>query len=306
MKPFEFRTVTASVVCAALPVCFASSVRAMDDGTDLLELHTKDFSHPAEIDNKWMPLKPGTQWVYSGWKIDEEDHRIPYQRIVTVTDLMKDVNGMETVVVHEKDFANRKVEISGLSFDAQDNEGNVWLLGEVKEFYDEDEKLIGARMWAAGLQDSRAGIVMPAKPTAGMPSYSEGYVAPPYDLHDRGQVREAGAKVKVPAGTFENVLVTEEGSKGGPHTPPIEVKYHAPGVGYVKVNWLGKDPAKEGLELSSIVHLDAQQLEKVNSEAEEVEERADYYGLTTELPQRAKDHENAQACNARCVDTASK
>jgi hypothetical protein len=289
MKPFEIRTVIASAVCAALSICLASSVRAMDDRTDLLELNTKNFSHPSQIDNKWMPLKPGTQLVYGGWKVDEEDRRIPYQLVVTVTDLVKDVDGIEAVVVLEQYFANRKLEVSGLAFRAQDNEGNVWLLGEVKEFYDENVKLRGARIWAAGLQGSRPGIVMPAKPTAGTPSYSHGYVESPYAWGDRGQVRQTGAKLKVPAGAFEQVVVTEEGGRGGPHAPPIQVKYHAPGVGYVRVNWEGRDPAKEGLELSKIVHLRAEQMEKLSSEAVKIEERASYYGLTTEPPRRGKD-----------------
>jgi hypothetical protein len=286
MKPIETRTVIASVVCAALSVCLASSVGAMDERTDLLEFKPENFSHPATIDNKWMPLKPGTQLVYSGWKIDEEDRRLPHQLIVTVTDLMKDVNGIETVVVLEQDFANRKLEVSGLAFHAQDNEGNVWLLGEVKEFYDENVKLIAAKIWAAGLQGSRAGIVMTAKPTAGMPSYSHGHVESPYAWDDRGQVRETGAKVAVPAGTFEHVVVTEEGGRGGRHAPPIRVNYRAPGVGSVKVNWVGRDPAKEGLELSKIVHLGPQQVENVDSQAVKIEERASYYGLTTEPPRR--------------------
>ena len=294
MKLFEIRTAIASVVCVALSVCLAPSVRAMDDRTDLLDFKPEGFSHPAEIDNQWMPLKPGTQLVYSGWKIDEEDRRVPYQLIVTVTDLLKDVDGIETVVVLEQYFANRKLEVSGLAFRAQDNEANLWLLGEVKEFYDENVKLIAARFWAAGLQGSRAGIVMPAKPTAGMPSYSQGYVESPYAWHDRGQVRETGAKVKVPAGTFDHVVVTEEGSRGGRHAPPIQVKYHAPGVGCVKVNWAGKDPAKEGLELSKIVHLGEQQMEKVSSEAMKIEQRADYYGLTTEPPRGAAKVRSAQ------------
>jgi hypothetical protein len=288
MKPFEIRNVSAGIVCAALSLCLASSVRAMDERTDLLEFKSENFSHPATIDNKWMPLKPGTQWVYSGWKIDEEDRRVPYQLIVSVTDLLKDVNDIETVVVLEQYFTNRKLEVSGLSFRAQDSEGNVWLLGEAKEFYDENVKLIGARMWAAGLQGSRAGIIMPAKPAAGMPSYSHGHVESPYSWDDRGQVRETGARVKVPAGTFEHVVVTEEGGRGGRHAPPIQVKYLAPGVGSVKVNWVGRDPAKEGLELSKIVHLGAQQMEKVNSEAVNIEERSSFYGLTTEPPRRAQ------------------
>jgi hypothetical protein len=286
MKPVEIRILIASATCAALLVFLASPVRALDERTDLLEFKSKDFSHPATIDNKWLPLKPGTQLIYSGWKIDEEDRRIRHRVVVTVTDLMKDVNGIETVVVLEQDFGDHKIEVSGLAFRAQDDAGNVWLLGEAKEFYDEGEKIIAAKMWAAGVQGSRAGIVMPATPTAGAPSYSHGHVEPPYAWDDRGQVRETDAKVQGPAGTFKHVVVIEEGRKGGRHAPPIQVRYFAPGVGPVKVNWIGRDPAKEGLELAKIVQLGPQQLEKADSEAVKIEDRSSYYGLTTEPPYR--------------------
>jgi hypothetical protein len=289
MKSVVVRAVTTGAVGAVLFFLMMSSVQAFDGRTDLLELNSGNFSRPLSIDNKWMPLKPGTQLVFTGSKIDEEDREQPYELVLTVTDLMKEIQGIESAVVLEQYFTEHKLEISGLAFRAQDNVGNVWLLGEAKEFFDEKVKLIGARMWAAGLRGSRAGISIPAKPAKGMASYSSGFVDAPYSLNDRGQVRATGAEVKVPAGSFDQVLVTEEGSKPvGPHARRVEVKYYAPGVGYVKVNWAGKDPGKNRLELAKIKQLRAQEMDQVRDDALAIEERAAYYGRTTEPPWQAK------------------
>jgi hypothetical protein len=289
MKSIVVRAVTTGAVGAALFFSMLSSVQAFDGRADLLKLNSGNFSHPLRIDNKWMPLKPGTQLVFTGLKIDEEDREQSYELLITVTDLVKEIQGIESAAVLEQYSTGHKLEVSRLAFHAQDNVGNVWLLGEATEFFGENVKLIGARMWVAGLRGSLAGISIPAKPAKGMPSYSSGFVDAPYSLNDRGQVRATGAKVKVPAGSFDQVLVTEEGSKPvGPHARPIEVKYYAPGIGYVKVNWGGKDPGKNRLELSKIKQLSAQEMDQVRDDALAIEERAAYYGRTTEPPRQAK------------------
>jgi hypothetical protein len=289
MKSIVVRAVTTGAVGAVLFFSMLSPVQAFDGRTDLLKLNSGNFSHPLKIDNKWRPLKPGTQLVFTGMKIDEEDHEQSYELVITVTDLVKEIQGIESAVVLEQYSTGHKLEISRLAFHAQDNVGNVWLLGEASEFFDENVKLIGARMWAAGLRGSLAGISIPAKPAKGMASYSSGFVDAPYSLNDRGQVRTTGAKVKVPAGSFDQVLVTEEGSKPvGPHARPIEVKYYAPGVGYVKVNWSGKDPGKNRLDLAKIKQLGAQEMDQVRDDALAIEERAAYYGRTTEPLRQAK------------------
>ena len=195
MKSVIVRAVATGVMGAVLSFSMMSSVQAFDGRTDLLELNSGNFSHSLNIDNKWMPLKPGTQLVFTGSKIDEEDRAQPYELVVTVTDLVKEIQGIDAAVVLEQYFTMHKLEISGLAFHAQDNVGNVWLLGEAKEFFDENVKLIGTRMWAAGLRGSRAGISIPAKPAKGMASYSSGFVDVPYSLNDRGQVRATGAKI---------------------------------------------------------------------------------------------------------------
>src|SRR5437016_9068723 len=173
MKPTYFRPLVhiATAAIAAMAASLASSVRAVDDRTDLLKIDPRNFSRPTIIDNKYMPLKPGSQQVYEGWTMDE-GKKIPHKVIQIVTDLVKEVNGIETVILWERDFTDNKLEESELVFRAQDDMGNVWHFGEVKENYDENGKLMGAKVWLDGFLGSKSGIIMPAKPAVGTPSFS--------------------------------------------------------------------------------------------------------------------------------------
>src|SRR4029453_2896721 len=129
----------------------------------------------------------------------------------------------------------RKVKESEIVFFAQDKDGNVWLLGELVELY-EDGDFQGSSAWIAGMDGSGPGIMMKADPQPGTPSYSQGYAPPPFNWTDRATVEKAGQKVCVPAGCYKDVLVIVEGSKGeGPDAQ--QLKYYAPGVGYIKVGW---------------------------------------------------------------------
>src|SRR5437870_4926067 len=59
-----------TIVIVAMVASFTSSALAVDNRTDLLKVDAKNFSRPTIIDNKYMPLKPGTQTVYEGWTIE--------------------------------------------------------------------------------------------------------------------------------------------------------------------------------------------------------------------------------------------
>ena len=285
----KYRTVSSKIITVAVAAMiggFASSVLAVDDRTDLLEVDAKNFSRPSVIDNKYMPLMPGTQAVYEGWTIDDEGKREAWGVIQIVTDLVKVINGIEVAVIWERDFKKGKLEESELAWRAQDDEGNVWHFGEVKEVYDENTKLVGAKVWMSGRLGAKAGIIMPAKPTEGTPSHSQGYATGVYKWDDRGQVRKVGDKVKVPAGSYEDVVVIEEWSKGERAAGALQLKYYAPGIGYIKVGYEGNDPVKETLVLTKVTQLSAREMDKARAEAMAVEERSHYYGRTTKLARR--------------------
>jgi len=268
--------IVVNILIAGMVGSFGSTVLAIDDRADLVEFDARHFSRPTIIDNKWMPLKPGMQLVYEGSAV-EDGKKIAHRVIWTITDLVKVINGIETVVVWDRDFADGKLEESELVFRAQDDDGNVWHMGELVEFYD-DKGFVGAKVWLAGQLGAKAGIIMKGKPAEGMPSYSQGFADAPYNWSDRGQVQKVGEKVTVPAGTFEDVVVTEEWSKNEPGAP--QLKYYAPGIGSIKGGWEGNDPNLERFELTKVLQLDAREMDSVRSEALKLEERAYVYCRT--------------------------
>src|SRR3712207_1228196 len=91
------------------------------------------FDDPTDIDNKWLPLKPGTQFVYEGSTfIVEEERREEHRVVFTVTDLTKVIDGVRTLVVWDRDYSGGELVETELAFHAQDNDGNVWHLGQYR------------------------------------------------------------------------------------------------------------------------------------------------------------------------------
>ena len=102
---------------------------------------TEDFLHSdfdessVIIDNRWFPLVPGTQLVFEGSVLDD-DVRIPHSVIFTVTDLVKRIDGIDTVVIWDQDFTDGELVETELAFFAQDKNGIVWHLGQYPEEYE--------------------------------------------------------------------------------------------------------------------------------------------------------------------------
>ena len=208
----------------------------------------------------------------------EDGQKIHHKIVFTVTDLVKVINGIEVRVIWDRDFSEGRLEESELTFFAQDNDGNVWHLGQYREMYDEIE-LVGGRAWMVGhLQGARAGIMMQAEPNLGEPSYSQGFAPAPFNWTDRARVVGIGEKTRVPVGDFDDVLVIEEFNEEEPGA--IQLKYYARGVGNVRVGWSGDDENQEELELVEIVRLDEEAMKEVRRGALALENRNYIYGDT--------------------------
>lgn len=261
-------------ICVALSSGGVMAQKSKASEGPLEAFDQNNFESSTNVTNKWFPLQPGTQWVYKGFR-----KGAPARVVQTVTDLTKVINGVRTVVVWDVDYKEGKVRESEIIFFAQDKDGNVWLLGELVEAYD-DAEFVGGNAWIAGLDGSRAGIQMKADPRPGTPTYSQGYAPPPVNWTDRAVVEQAGQKTCVPAGCYKDVLVIAESSKS--EAPDAQqLKYYAPGVGYVRVGWRGKgENRRETLELTEIVKLTPDSLAKARAEALEIERRAYLYGRT--------------------------
>ncbi|MEO8117885.1 MAG: hypothetical protein ABI606_01010 [Rhodoferax sp.] len=239
------------------------------------ELDAKDFDRSEHIDNPWLPLKPGMQWVFEGYT-EEEGKRIPHRIVFSVTDLVKEIGGVRTRVIFDADYSNGVMIEKELTFFAQDKVGNVWHLGQYREVHDK-EGFIGGQIWHIGNPEgAKAGIMMPANPQPGTPSFSEGYAPAPFNWTDRGRVYQMGQKIKVPAGSFDDVLVMDEFDAANPGV--FQLKYYARGVGNVAVGSRGrKTDTREALSLVKKHLLSPAELAVIRSSAQELEARGSMY-----------------------------
>lgn len=224
------------------------------------------FPDSPRIDNRFLPFVPGTQRVFEG-DVDGVPHRVTF----TVTDLSKEVDDVETLVIWDVDESEEEVVESELAFFAQDRDGNVWNLGEYPEEFEDGEFVGAPSTWIAGEQRAEAGIHMAAQPQVGSSFYLQGF-APRIDFLDCARVALTGQSVTVPAGTFTDVLVTEETNPNVPEDG-IQTKYHAPGVGIVKIGFTVPGSAPEELDLVEINELDREELRAARREALRLDRR---------------------------------
>jgi hypothetical protein len=190
--------------------------------------------------------------------------------VTTVTDMKKVVNGVRTVVIWDRDFDNGELVEEELAFWAQDKQGNVWLLGEYPEEY-EDGQFAGApSTWIAGQDGARAGVIMLAEPRVGM-LYRQGF-APAVDFYDCAEVVKKGVTTCTPLDCYDRVLVVDESSPLEPESG-VQRKFHAPGVGVVRITAIG-DPEAETLTLTRATTLGSESLEEAREAVRRLERRA--------------------------------
>lgn len=192
-----------------------------DGGNYAPEVDPADFVET--IDNPYLPLTPGSRWVYEGIE-DGEMERIE----VVVTDDRREVMGISAVVVRDTVSEDGEVIEDTLDWFAQDVDGNVWYLGEDSREY-EDGELVGTEgSWEAGVDGALPGIVMLAEPEVGE-AYRQEYYED--EAEDLGEVIRVGASESVAAGTYDDLVVIREWNPLEPDV--VEDKYHAQGVGVV-------------------------------------------------------------------------
>lgn len=243
------------------------------------EFDPTNFDDPTNIDNEWWPLKPGTRLVYEGVTV-EEGEEVPHRIVDTVTDLTKVISGVRTVVSLEEDYSDDRLIEQEIAFHAQDNDGNVWHFGQLREVYDENE-FVGGRVWLVGLPEgAQAGIRMQAQPEEGTPGYSQGYAPDPFNWTDRARVYQMGQETEVPTGSYDDVMVIEEWDAETPEDV-FQLKYYARGVGVVRIGFRGPDPEQEEMELVEIVELDPEALAAAREQALQIEARAYMYATNT-------------------------
>jgi hypothetical protein len=200
--------VVALAVLASLSACGTASAPSPPAGVDELTIPTPspdpgDFV--TRVDNPWLPLTVGDEWVYSVTDGDGT-HRMT----VTVTP-GPEIDGVATT-------SRVSTEPSGAVTDwfAQDEHGNVWWFGR-------------AGSWQAGEHGAEAGVAMLARPRIGdgyRMAYAEGVV------EDSARVISLDGDADVAAGAYDDLIVVEQRSALDPRANG-ELAY-ARGVGLVE------------------------------------------------------------------------
>ena len=117
------------------------------------DFNPSNVDRSTTIDNEWMPLKPGTRFVYEGTTVEDDGTAVPHRVVINVTDLMKVIGGVLSVVSWDLDYSDGELVEAELAFFAQDKAGNVWRMGEHPEEY-EDGKFVAAPAWIHGIEEA--------------------------------------------------------------------------------------------------------------------------------------------------------
>ena len=187
-------------------------------------LDPSNFNNPQT--NAYFPLTPGLVTNYRG----TDDGR-SYRERVTITHDTKMIEGVRARV--SRDVLRRADgTIAEKTFDwyANDNDGNVWYLGEDTATYDRDGNLKSrGGSWQAGVDGAVAGLIMPADPRptdAYRQEFRKGHA------EDQAWVVQRHDKVHVPYGTVRDVVRTYEWSRLEPGV--VSLKLYGPHLGIVK------------------------------------------------------------------------
>jgi len=194
-------------VGAMLIMCTPESARA--DAT-LPDFSTAVFSNSTTINNPYFPLVPGMISTFHVEDIDPETNESTFQTIIVeVLDDTRTVAGVTVRVVRDRVFQDGLVREDTFDWYGQDDNGNVWYLGEdVTDFeYDESGNLIGTShpgAWEAGVAGAQPGHIMPANPQPGDHYYQEFY---PGIAVDEARVTGVNLSFVVPHGSYDNIVL---------------------------------------------------------------------------------------------------
>lgn len=228
------------------------------------------FPAATKVDNRWHPLKPGTQWVFEG-QANRGGGLLPHRVTFTVTDLIKVVNGLPARVLWDVDENEGRLVEEELAFFAQDEVHNVWSLGEYPEEYLDGEFTGAPNTWISGEGEAQAGVLVPGAPQPDGPEFVQASV-PEIEFLDCGRVISTSERTCVPAGCFGDVLEILERSPLDP-AQGFQRKLYAPGVGNVEIGAVD-DPEGETLVLTKVNHLDDRRLAEAREAVRRLEERA--------------------------------
>ena len=220
------RTVAAAVAAAAgvggALVVWAPWASSAGSGYEP-ELDPANFT--TTIDNPYFPLPVGRTLVYRGIK----DGQTQEDRVTVTAQTKLVAEGITARVVTDVATHDGALLEKTSDWYAQDQQGNVWYVGEDTAAYLPNGKVDTSGSWEAGVHDAEPGLVMEANPQI-PDAYRQEFLA--NQAEDTAWVVDRGGSVTVPYGTFKNALTTLEATRIEPGA--YDRKVYAPGIGIVR------------------------------------------------------------------------
>jgi len=178
------------------------------------------------VTNSFFPLAPGTIWEYRS----ETDEGIETTVVEVLSGTTKVIQGVTATSVTDRVSMGGELKEDTTDWYAQDEDGNVWYLGEETIEYLEDGSTSTAGSWEWGVDGALPGIVMWADPAAhiGEKYRQEFYKG---EAEDWAKVAAVGLNVSVPYDDFTGVLETLDWNAFSPGSK--ENKFYAPGIGLI-------------------------------------------------------------------------
>jgi hypothetical protein len=217
---------TAAIAAALVAVAVAALVQAgpASSAASCPKPPALPRAFVGQIDNPYLPLRPGTTLNYRG-KLDRKSAT----DVLAVTNRTKVILGVRTTVVHDQVFIKGELVEDTEDWFAQDRDGNVWYFGEDTKELENGQVVSTEGSWEAGVDNARAGIVMPVDPKVGQVLKQEDArnVA-----EDCSKIIDLNASVKTPFVSSNEALKTEEFSLLEPDV--LDNKYYVRNIGLVR------------------------------------------------------------------------
>ncbi len=176
----------------------------------------------ADVDNPLFPLPVGATWNYEAPGPDGLE-----EIAVTVEADTTTVWGAEVRVVRDTASIDGEVIEDTRDWYAQDQDGNVWYMGEDTAEYENGEIVSTEGSWTSGVDGALPGVIMLGDPQVGL-TYRQEYLAG--EAEDYAVVESTDATVEVGDQTYTGCLETNDLSAV---EDLDEHKYYCPGIGNV-------------------------------------------------------------------------
>ena len=238
------RALRAVLLCLCLTAVVAPGVAAKGLSSSAASpacpsFSPSNFHKPTRINNPYFPLAAGDLYTYRG-----NLKKQPEVETVYVTHNTPTIDGIATVEVRDRVYLSGVLSEETLDWYAQDDQGNVWYMGE---FSTELPGGSNAGSWTAGVNGAQPGYIMEATPKVGDVYCQENA---PGVAEDAAQVVSLTASRSVPFGSYSgNVLQTKDYSLIEPHS---EYKFYEPGVGNLEA--IALNGGSEDIQLYTIQH----------------------------------------------------